>query len=75
MRHVTKRAFIVAAMMSVALPPSIAFAQTQPKPATEATKAANRAMEQRLNWKDRADFENAARAASSPNRTRSPSRT
>jgi alkyl sulfatase BDS1-like metallo-beta-lactamase superfamily hydrolase len=61
MRHVRKRAFIVAAMMSVALPPSIAFAQTQPKPATEATKAANRAMEQRLNWKDRVDFENAAR--------------
>jgi alkyl sulfatase BDS1-like metallo-beta-lactamase superfamily hydrolase len=48
-------------MMSVALPPSISFAQTQPKPATEATKAANRAMEQRLNWKDREDFENAAR--------------
>jgi alkyl sulfatase BDS1-like metallo-beta-lactamase superfamily hydrolase len=61
MRHFRQPALIVAAMMSVALPPTVALAQAQPKPATEATKAANRAMEQKLNWKDRADFENAAR--------------
>jgi alkyl sulfatase BDS1-like metallo-beta-lactamase superfamily hydrolase len=38
-----------------------ATAQTQPKPATEATKAANRAVQQYLNFNDREDFENATR--------------
>src|SRR6478672_9955549 len=33
----------------------------QPKPATAATKAANRAMEQYLNFNDREDFDNATR--------------
>ena len=37
------------------------YAQTQPKPATEATKAANRAMQQYLNFNDREDFDNATR--------------
>lgn len=36
-------------------------AQVQPKPATEATKAANRAVQQHLNFNDREDFENATR--------------
>jgi alkyl sulfatase BDS1-like metallo-beta-lactamase superfamily hydrolase len=36
-------------------------AQTQPKPATEATKAANQAVQQYLNFNDRDDFENSAR--------------
>ena len=34
---------------------------TQPKPATEATKAANRALASQLNFNDRQDFEDAAR--------------
>jgi alkyl sulfatase BDS1-like metallo-beta-lactamase superfamily hydrolase len=38
-----------------------AIAQTQPKPATEATKAANRVMQQSLNFNDRSDFEDATR--------------
>jgi alkyl sulfatase BDS1-like metallo-beta-lactamase superfamily hydrolase len=38
-----------------------ASAQTQPKPATEATKAANRALEQYLSFNDREDFDNATR--------------
>jgi alkyl sulfatase BDS1-like metallo-beta-lactamase superfamily hydrolase len=37
------------------------YAQTQPKPATEATKAANRALQQYLNFNDRDDFDNATR--------------
>ena len=36
-------------------------AQTTPKPATEATKAANRALQQYLNFNDREDFDNATR--------------
>jgi alkyl sulfatase BDS1-like metallo-beta-lactamase superfamily hydrolase len=36
-------------------------AATQPKPATEATKAANRALLQSLNFNDREDFDNATR--------------
>ncbi len=36
-------------------------AQTPPKPATEATKAANAAFAKSLNFEDREDFENAAR--------------
>ncbi len=36
-------------------------AQTAPKPATEATKAANRALQQYLNFSDREDFDNATR--------------
>lgn len=37
------------------------YAQSQPKPATESTKAANRELQQRLNFNDRDDFENATR--------------
>ncbi len=40
---------------------TLAAAQTQPKPATEATKAANRAVQQYLNFNDRSDFEDATR--------------
>ena len=40
---------------------SASYAQTQPKPATEATKAANRALQQYLNFNDREDFDNATR--------------
>jgi alkyl sulfatase BDS1-like metallo-beta-lactamase superfamily hydrolase len=40
---------------------TVATAQTQPKPATEATKAANRALQQYLNFNDREDFDNATR--------------
>ena len=36
-------------------------AQTQPKPATETTKAANRAVQQYLDFNNREDFENATR--------------
>jgi alkyl sulfatase BDS1-like metallo-beta-lactamase superfamily hydrolase len=49
------------------LPVTLSFAsrpleaQTTPKPATEATKAANRVLQQYLNFNDREDFENAAR--------------
>src|SRR5262245_11962852 len=38
-----------------------AIAQTQPKPATEATKAANHAVQQYLNFNDRTDFDDATR--------------
>jgi alkyl sulfatase BDS1-like metallo-beta-lactamase superfamily hydrolase len=38
-----------------------AIAQSQPKPATEETKAANRAVQQYLNFNDRSDFEDASR--------------
>ncbi|MBR1235198.1 alkyl/aryl-sulfatase [Bradyrhizobium sp. AUGA SZCCT0182] len=37
------------------------FAQSQPKAATEATKAANRTLQQTLNFNDRTDFDNAKR--------------
>ena len=37
------------------------LAQTAPKPATEATKAANRALQEYLNFNDRSDFEDATR--------------
>jgi alkyl sulfatase BDS1-like metallo-beta-lactamase superfamily hydrolase len=40
---------------------TLAAAQTQPKPATEATKAANRTLQQSLNFNDRSDFEDATR--------------
>jgi alkyl sulfatase BDS1-like metallo-beta-lactamase superfamily hydrolase len=40
---------------------TFAAAQTQPKPATEATKAANRTLQQSLNFNDRSDFEDATR--------------
>ena len=45
----------------LSLTPLIALAQTQPKPATEATKAANRAVQQYLNFNDKQDFEDAKR--------------
>ncbi|HEV2897286.1 MAG TPA: alkyl sulfatase dimerization domain-containing protein [Pseudaminobacter sp.] len=40
---------------------AVGHAQTGPKPATEATKAANKAMQESLNFDDREDFENASR--------------
>ena len=49
---------IAALAMSFA---SVGNTQTPPKPATEATKAANRALQQYLNFNDREDFDNATR--------------
>ncbi len=55
---------LMRASMTVALVVSLSSvgqAQSQPKPASEATKAANRDLQQRLNFNDRDDFENATR--------------
>lgn len=55
---------LVRASLIIALAVSLSsagHAQSQPKPASEATKAANRELQQRLNFNDRDDFENAAR--------------
>ena len=41
--------------------PSSANAQEAPKPATEATKAANKAVQDYLNFNDKQDFEDAQR--------------
>src|SRR5262245_11892920 len=73
-RHLNRRDILVAssALAAVsALGPSIRMAQaqgqpsagaaSQPKAATEATKAANRAVQQYLNFNDRQDFEDATR--------------
>lgn len=46
---------------SVAIVASPSMAQQRSKPATEATKAANRAVQQYLNFNDRQDFEDATR--------------
>lgn len=43
------------------LDPVGGYAQVQPKPATEATKAANKAMQEKLNFNDREDFDNASK--------------
>jgi alkyl sulfatase BDS1-like metallo-beta-lactamase superfamily hydrolase len=51
-------AFAGAAFASV---PASAVAQSQPKPATEATKAANRAVQNYLNFNDKSDFDDAKR--------------
>jgi alkyl sulfatase BDS1-like metallo-beta-lactamase superfamily hydrolase len=56
-RYVT----IPATAAVLSLGPLIALAQTQPKPATEATKSANRAIQQYLNFDDKQDFEDAKR--------------
>lgn len=56
--------FIPSTLVSLAVLTAVATlanAQTQPKPATEATKAANRAVQQYLNFNDRGDFEDASR--------------
>ena len=53
------RASLIVAL--AASPSSAGHAQSQPKPATEATKAANRELQQRLNFNDREDFDNATR--------------
>ncbi|HEY8126972.1 MAG TPA: alkyl sulfatase dimerization domain-containing protein [Methylocystis sp.] len=45
----------------LAIAATLAYAQTATKPATEATKSANRAVLQSLNFDDREDFDNAAR--------------
>jgi alkyl sulfatase BDS1-like metallo-beta-lactamase superfamily hydrolase len=59
MTHSVGRACAGAVALSLVC--GIALAQTQPKPATEATKAANRALQEYLNFNDRQDFEDAAR--------------
>jgi len=51
----------IASGLAVMFAVAAAEAQTAPKPATEATKAANRAVLQSLNFEDRTDFEDAAR--------------
>lgn len=48
-------------IVSAALFSTVCLAQTQPKPATEATKAANNALKNYLNFNDRTDFEDAKR--------------
>lgn len=56
------RAVASAAAIAVAVSASHSgFAQTQPKPATDATRAANETLKQRLNFADRTDFESASR--------------
>ncbi|MBG0796389.1 MBL fold metallo-hydrolase [Methylocystis sp. L43] len=50
---------ILSALLTIAA--TLAYAQTAPKPATEATKSANQAVLQSLNFDDREDFDNAAR--------------
>ena len=55
---------IVAAIFATGLSATASAQQPapiQPKPATEATQAANRAVQQSLNFNDRADFEDAQR--------------
>lgn len=49
---------ILSALLAIAA--TLAYAQTAPKPATEATKSANRAVLQSLNFDDHEDFDNAA---------------
>ena len=49
------------AIVALAIGVHVAAAQTQPKPASESTKAANRAVQQYLNFNDRSDFEDASR--------------
>jgi alkyl sulfatase BDS1-like metallo-beta-lactamase superfamily hydrolase len=51
----------LAAVAALAAGVHFAAAQTQSKPASEATKAANRAVQQYLNFSDRSDFEDAKR--------------
>src|SRR5688572_31518675 len=53
----------ILAITAAAILATPAFAQqgTQPKPASEATKSANRALQQYLNFNDKADFEDAQR--------------
>lgn len=48
-------------IVSAALFSTACLAQTQPKPASEATKAANNALKNYLNFNDRSDFEDATR--------------
>src|SRR5262245_29947233 len=57
-REKMKQAIVLTAALSL---PLAALAQTQPKPATEATKAANRAVQQYLDFSNRKDFEDAER--------------
>jgi alkyl sulfatase BDS1-like metallo-beta-lactamase superfamily hydrolase len=51
----------LAAVATLAASVQFAAAQTQSKPATEPTKAANRAVQQYLNFNDRSDFDDAKR--------------
>ena len=51
----------VAALIFILSAATASHAQTAPKPATEATKAANRAVLSSLNFDDKSDFEDAAR--------------
>ena len=53
---------VTSALAAAALSaPLLAQQPTQPKPATEATKAANRAVQEYLNFNDKRDFEDAQR--------------
>src|SRR5262245_3806089 len=58
-RKVLTSAFLAAALSAPAMAQQ--SAATQPKAATEATKAANRALASQLNFNDRQDFEDASR--------------
>src|SRR5688572_19717526 len=57
-----RRCFVLAALSVLFLAPSqAALAQEAPKPATAATKAANQAVQEYLNFDDKQDFEDAQR--------------
>ena len=65
-RHATSKLAFLALFAAAAMTlPSSALTQqpgvSQPKPATEATKAANRAIQEYLDFNNREDFENATR--------------
>ena len=55
----TTKAVSTAILFAAVSLTTMAYAQTQPKPATDATKAANSVVQQYLNFNDREDFENA----------------
>lgn len=55
--HIYRAVALVCALLAT----SSAFSQSLPKPASDATKAANRAVQEYLNFNDRDDFANATR--------------
>ena len=61
MTYVHPRALRWAILLATVGLATAAAAQTQPKPAAEATKAANHTLQQSLNFNDREDFDNATR--------------
>ncbi|MCY1740520.1 alkyl/aryl-sulfatase [Ensifer sp. SL37] len=60
-RSIGSSAWLAATASIVLATAPVANAQSQPKPATEATKAANKAIADYLDFSDRTDFENADR--------------